>query len=163
MSNILPYFEDLDLTDLEDYYEAEMPFGNDEIDLDLNFEATEIEEDKLVKVKTFLDEIKAVVKVAEQGIRDDFATGTDVKEFIAFHIDEVEKHELDKLVMKADKKLSIEEQLLSVLKIRRIGFYPEEDEIFAILDFTLDEDLSDYLLVVNMNSKREVEYITMES
>jgi len=62
-----------------------------------------------------------------------------------------------------DKNLSIDRQILSILKLRRIGFYPYDNEAFAILDFVLDEDISQYILVVIMNDSKSVDHITMES
>lgn len=52
--------------------------------------------------------------------------------------------------------------MLSVLKLKRIGFYPN-DERFFNLDYTLDENLTDYLIVLDYTQDGELHYITLES
>ncbi|WP_342647917.1 DUF2004 domain-containing protein [Mucilaginibacter sp. CSA2-8R] len=53
--------------------------------------------------------------------------------------------------------------MLSQLTLQRIGFYPDVEEWFATLDFTIGEDIFNYLLVVTMDSKQILQEITMES
>jgi hypothetical protein len=62
-----------------------------------------------------------------------------------------------------DNSLSQSEQLLSILKLKRIGFYPEIENHYTIFDFVTDEDISQYLLVVKLNKEGELDHITMES
>jgi len=58
-----------------------------------------------------------------------------------------------------DKK----EKLLSVIQLLRIGFYPEkEDALFAMYDYTIQEELTNDLLVVKI-SKNDQPVVTIES
>ncbi|MBE9603208.1 DUF2004 domain-containing protein [Pedobacter sp. MC2016-24] len=52
---------------------------------------------------------------------------------------------------------------MSILKLKRIGFCPEDDESFCVSDFEIDPEISQYLLVVNTTIDEELNYITMES
>ena len=50
-----------------------------------------------------------------------------------------------------------------LLHLNRIGFYPHDAQHYAVFDYTLGEEYTDYLLVVVLNDAGEIEYITMES
>ena len=159
----LPFFHELNSDSLTDYYEATIDFEQATIQLDINFDETTIDPDKLLTVKNYLDELQAIIGIAKNGIFNDFENGEDVKEFLTFHIEELDQSDLDSLLTHADKTLSLEQQILSILKLRRIGFYPDADDEFAILDFVLDEEISQYILVVKINDHKTIDHITMES
>jgi hypothetical protein len=159
----VPFFNELDSDNLTDYYEVGVVIEHNNIQLDINFDHTTINPDRLFILKSYLDEPQAIINIAKIGIFNDFENDEDVKEFLTFHIEELDQNDLDNLLKHADKTLSLEDQMLSILKLRRIGFYPYEDDEFAILDFVLDEDISQYILVVKMNNSKTVDNITMES
>jgi hypothetical protein len=163
MAITLPFFGELDPLDLEDYYEIDTLLNENDVQIDLNFDESEIVADSLLIVKDYLENLPALVQLAKKSIDDDFKTGVDVAEFTSFHIEELDNDELEDLLENADKSLSKEEQILSVLKLIRVGFYPENEEEFVVFDFTIDEDISQYLLVVKMNNHKAIEEITMES
>jgi ubiquitin C-terminal hydrolase len=143
----LHYFEELNPNKLEDYYS-----------IDIEFEA----ESRLLKVNTILEKLPEFVGKVNGFIQDNFKTGNDVQEFLDFHLDEVDE-ELAFLLSKTDQSLKKDEQLLSILTLKRIGFYPDEDETFTVSDFGIGQDISQYVLVVNTTEDQELHYITMES
>lgn len=159
----LPFFNELDSDNLTDYYEVDVDIEQNKVQLDVNFEEKTINPDKLLILKSYLDSPQAIINIAKEAIINNFANGEDVKEFLTFHIDELNQNDLGNLLKQADKTLSLEEQILSVLKLRRIGFYPYDNDEFAILDFVLDEEISQYILVVKLNNNKTVDNITMES
>jgi hypothetical protein len=159
----LPFFNELDSESLTDYYEVDIDIEQDKVQLDINFDETNIDPAKLSILKEYLDEPQAIINTAKKEIFNDFKNGEDVKDFLAYHIDEFDQSELDDLLNHADKTLSIEQQMLSVLTLRRIGFYPDNDDVFAVFDFVFSGDVSQYILVVNMNDSKTVDSITMES
>ncbi len=159
----LPYFNELDSDNLSDYYEVDVDIEQNKIQLDINFEETTISHDKLFVLKSYLEAPQAIINIAKEEIINDYSNGENVQEFLIFHIEELDQSDLDSLLKHTDKTLSLEEQILSVLKLKRIGFYPYEDDEFAILDFVLDENISQYILVVKMNNTKNVDHITMES
>lgn len=158
----LQYFGELDQNALEDYYSTDIEINGHQIKMDLNFEDTSIAEDRLLKVNALLEKLPEFVAKLGGFIHDDFKSGTDVREFLDFHIEEVDEA-LATLLLTADQSLKKDEQLLSVLSLRRIGFYPDEDEAFTVSDFETDPEISQYLLVVNTTIDQELHYITMES
>lgn len=159
----LQYFGELDPNLLKDYYATEIEIDGHQIKIDLNFQDTSIAEDRLLKVNAVLEKLPVFIGKLKDFIHDDFKNGTDVQEFLDFHIEEVGEEELAALLSKADQSLKKDEQLLSVLSLRRIGFYPDEDDSFTVSDFETDPEISQYLLVVNTTIDQELHYITMES
>ena len=159
----LPFFSELDSESLTDYYEVDIDIEQDKVQLDINFDETSIDPGKLLTLKKYLEEPQTIINIAKKEIFNDFENGEDVKEFLTYHIEELDQSELDGLLKYADKALSLEQQILSTLKLRRIGFYPDDDDIFAVLDFVLSGDISQYILVVKMNDHKTVDHITMES
>lgn len=158
----LKYFEEIDPNALGDYYNTSINLDGHHIDLDLNFNNTSIEETRLIKVSLILEKLSAFIDQLKAYIRNDYTTGTEVQEYLDFHLEEVDE-ELTALLLKADQSFKKEEQLLSILKLKRIGFYPEDDESFCVSDFEIDPEISQYLLVVNTTADQELNYISMES
>jgi ATP-dependent exoDNAse (exonuclease V) beta subunit len=55
------------------------------------------------------------------------------------------------LLEDADKNLSKQQQMLSMLKLLTIIFYPEKDDnMFAVCDYSIGEDLTDDLIAVKL-------------
>ncbi|MFA4868256.1 MAG: DUF2004 domain-containing protein [Pedobacter sp.] len=158
----LHYFEELKPNELEEYYSIDIEFEGSQIQIDLNFDNTSIAESRLLKVNAILEKLPEFVGKLNGFIQDDFKAGNNVQEFLDFHLDEVDE-ELLPLLSKTDQSLKKDQQLLSILDLRRIGFYPDNDEIFTVSDFGLDEEISQYVLVVNTTQDQELHYITMES
>lgn len=158
----IPYFGDIDPSTIQDYYETTIVLDNRTIKLDLNFKGTTIEADNIYKLHGFLEEISILLTTVKEFIyanRDD----GEVQFFIDFHKEELIGEELDFILENADKSLSTSQQILSVTQLRRIGFYPEQDNYFAIFDFGVDENISQYLLVVIMNSDKTINHVAIES
>jgi hypothetical protein len=158
----LPYFKEIDISMLKDYYEVDIEFEEKKLQIDLNFEKESIVEKEMDPVVSILENLnEAILKILNY-IQLDFKNGDEVNEFINFHLEELSEEELKGLFTNANSNLSKEEQFLSVIRLKRISLYPEE-EIFAIFDFSIDDEVSQYLLVVKVNAQIELDHITMES
>jgi hypothetical protein len=164
MSKItLVNFGVLDSDQLEEYYDTEIQFDNRSIDVDINFENDSIAIEKLEKINSWLTDIEKINNLGLMAIRHDFATSNTVKEYIEHHLDELDSDDLKKLLNQGALGITKEEKLLSILKIKRIGFYPDTEERFLSLDYTLDKDLTDYLVVLDFTEDGNLYYITLES
>lgn len=159
----LPYFKDIDLKNLNSYYDAEVDFNGKLLEIDLNFNDTEIESQRLECVRSYLINLTDVYQAAFQAIYKDLEEGEDTIEFLDFQREDLGDEVLQELTKNADQSQPLERQILSQLTLQRIGFYPEIEEEFATLDFTLGEDISNYLLVLKMDSKQQLREITIES
>jgi Protein of unknown function (DUF2004) len=163
MKIIIPIFGEINLISLKDYYEEEIIFNGKKLKLDLNFNETEISEDRIQIVINILNNLSNVLNQVWESIEQDFKEGENVNEYIVFHFEEMFEDEIKELLKCSNKGLTRKEQFLSVLNLKRIGFYPEEKDEFAVFDFVTKEELSQYLLVVKLDDKVQPNQITMES
>ena len=53
--------------------------------------------------------------------------------------------------------------LLSRLALVRVGLYPEDEDQRILLDYSIDPDVTDYLLSVSFNLKRQPTGVSLES
>ena len=84
-------------------------------------------------------------------INKDFKEDGEARGYIDDQIEGQEQDDIQDLIGDIDKKLSKEEKLLSVLSLLRVVFYPEnEDKMFAVFDYTIDEELTDDLLAIKL-------------
>lgn len=143
-------FGEIDLNNVKEYYEATQLVDKKEIEFDLNIVgAKTIEKELLELVDEFIQRIETHIDLASTLIYVDFLREGISKEFIEFYTEDLDDYEgLNALINYKDQSKSIEEQLLEKLVINRIGFYPEkEDDIFAVLDFCFDPEISNQILV----------------
>ena len=54
----IPFFEDINLESLQDYYQVVIDFEGRKLQLDVNFENTSIGEDKLTQVIAILENLE---------------------------------------------------------------------------------------------------------
>ncbi|HVU58291.1 MAG TPA: DUF2004 domain-containing protein [Puia sp.] len=161
----LPYFGQLDLANLEDYYQVEIEFEGGTIEIDLNFEETSIDAKRMDKAVKFIETISAFDKKNKKYIEKDFKDeeGDTVREYISHHLQDINREELAGLVDFDNKSVSPEEQLFKQLRLVRMGLYPESEDQFAIFDYSIGVDLTNYLVVINTDEKGKLDYMTMES
>ncbi|GAA4335943.1 DUF2004 domain-containing protein [Flaviaesturariibacter amylovorans] len=159
----LPYFGAIDTGAPEEFYDAEATFGNGPLSLDLNVDEASVAPESLDKVKRFLEDLPALDRKARALMAEDFHGGGDtVTEYLEHHSEEL-GNALDPLLEGSDAAAPRDERLLKALRWVRAGFYPNDEEVFATLDYSLGEDLTQYLIVVNLDANGELAYMTMES
>lgn len=164
-SYALPHFGEIDLSNLDEYYDAEIDFNGEEIGIDLNFENKTIDKKKMDVVKGFIDKIADFDKKNKKYIENDYADedGDTVKTYIEHHLEEIDKTALAGLLDFNNKSVTPEKQLLKALRLVRVGLYPDSEDQFAIFDYSIGKDLTDYLVVINTDKNGKLDYMTMES
>lgn len=117
------------------------------------------------KVKSYLENIDKFNELNKTYISDDYndEEGDTVKFYIEHHLEEVGKDELSALINFDDPTLGPEQQLLKKIELVRVGLYPDSEDNFAILDYSIGEDLTNYLVVINTDENGQLDYMTMES
>lgn len=164
----LPFFGEIELTPLKDYYSTSAQDNQREIEFDINFTNGSVEDHTLNVIKQFLNNIDLFDKEnRNQWIRD-FNEEGETSEYIEFYFEELQEEELDDLV---DVSKNIEDQkleLLNKLELKRVGLYPhKEQEIgyFGIFDYSIkiEGEYCNQLLVVNIQSNGDFDHITWES
>lgn len=161
----LPHFGNLSTENLEEYYVATIEFDEDEIEIDLNFENKTIDTITMDKVKNFIENIEKYNKFNHTYILNDHndEDGDTVRSYLEYHLEEVEKEELSGLINFDDKTTEPELQLLKNLKLLRIGLYPDNEDNFAIFDYSIGVEITDYVVVINTDENGQLDYMTIES
>jgi len=161
----LPYFGELDSKNLEEYYDVDIDFNGQKTQIDLNFENNSIDTKRLDIVKQFIENISEFDKKNKKYIEQDYAdadNGT-VKTYVEHHLEEIGKDELSNLVDFDNKATNPEIQLMNSLRLVRVGLYPDNEDQFAVFDYSIRKELTQYLVVININEKGDLDYMTMES
>ncbi|AZA80753.1 hypothetical protein C1637_11985 [Chryseobacterium lactis] len=161
----LPHFGQVSTENLEEYYDVNIDFKGNEILLDLNFENSSIDTPKLDKVKNFLENIEKFDKLNKTYIVEDYhdQDGDTVKYYIEHHLEEIDQDELSTLINFDDPDTKPEQQLLAKLELVRVGLYPDSEDHFAILDYSIGEEITDYLVTINTDENGQLDYMSMES
>lgn len=154
------FFGDIDIN--EDYQEINIHLGDSDIQLDLNLEEVLGKKDWILEYDEYVSKLLAYKEKIENKLNEDFDDWGLTKEWIDWHIEELDKSVIEKITAETDKKLAVDEKLLSVTNLVRIGIYPGY-EGYAIWDFMLDRKISNQILVVVTDNKGEILDITWES
>lgn len=160
---VLISFGEIDSSNLDEYYDTEVVVDGNVIELDISFDEASIDIDKLKKINSYLEDIQKLDQLGLSTIKKDFESGEMVKEYIKHHLEELDDDSLNGLMKQTKAGKTNEEKLLYSLKLKRIGFYPHTKERFVNLDYSLDNDLTDYLVVLDFREEGTLHYITLES
>jgi hypothetical protein len=161
----LPHFGPLDPESLDAYYDVEMAFNNRTIEVDLNFENNTIDPKRLETVLRFIENIR-IFDINNKGyIAKDYNNedGDTVKDYLQHHLQELGIAELGSLMDPGTKKDTYEKQLLQKLHLVRVGIYPDSEDQFAIFDYSLGKDITNYLVVIFTDENGNLDYMTLES
>ncbi len=161
----LPHFGILDPASLDEYYDTKIDFNGTTIQIDLNFYDKTIDSGRLKKVKAFIDNIRIHDinnrKYIDSDYKDEDA-GT-VKPYLEHHLEELGENELATLINPGTKSTEYEKELLKKLHLVRVGIYPETEDQFAVFDYSIGQEFTNYLVVINTDENGNLDYITMES
>src|SRR5687768_13502215 len=126
----LPHFKPIDLEKLQEYYDTQIEFNGNEVDLDLNFWGEAIEPKRLDLVKNILDNLKEFDSKNRQYIDQDYAdeNADTVKTYVDHHLTETPEEELAEYIDFNNSSITPERQLINALQLVRVGFYPDEGE-----------------------------------
>jgi hypothetical protein len=163
----LPYFGELDTDNLEEYYRVNVDFNGEKISIDLNFGSSKIDIERFDLIKRFLENIGSFDKNNKEYIKKDYEDedGNTVKSYVSFHLEDIEdEDELSGIVDFTSDSVDPETQLVNALKLVRLGLYPDGNEDqFAIFDYSLGRDITNYLVVLFTDENGNFDYMTMES
>jgi hypothetical protein len=156
----LPYFGEVSTNTAEECIDITVPLYDTEVELDINF-GDGIQEQHLKDVQQFLLQLDTHYKRVRHYLLANYHSDEDdtVRTYLKHHID----------ILTEDARQAIQEgnntgiaDTIHQLMLVRIGFYPGEDP-FATLDFSLGQDETNHLVVVNVNKDGELDYMTIES
>lgn len=157
----IKYFKNVDFN--TDYLETAIEFQNREIQLDINTDAVLGENNWVKEYEEYISKLEIFKEKIDKKIIEDFENNGITKEWVDFHLEELgEAIEEEGLLKECDKKLSLDRQVLSIIKLNRIGIYPEYED-YAIWDYILDDEISDEILVIVTDKNGKIVDITWES
>jgi Protein of unknown function (DUF2004) len=169
MKNIeLPHFGRINFTQLDEYYAAVTEFNGLTLRLDLNFENKCISEVEIINIKKFLENISAFDVQNKTQIDKDFNDEGEATDYINFYLDELDEEELRGIIDFENRDKPKEEQLLSKLRLIRVGLYPDRKfgaDYYGVFDYSIEigGEPCNQLLVVKTDNKGELDHITWES
>ena len=147
------YFGEIDDENLAEWYETTTQLHNREIDISMTFlsEKRIVDNDIFEKIDLYIDNLVENEQEIYSLLKEDYNQEGVTKEYIDIQTKYLESDDISMLIKNADSKLSKEEKLLSMVKLLQIVFYPDkEDNMFAVYDYTIDEELTDDLLVAKL-------------
>ena len=156
----ITYFNEFDPQN--DYAETTIILDGKEVELDLNCEEVIGSTDWIPEYEKYVVQLERIKKDILQYINNNFIEEGLTKEWITFHLEEIDEEYIDALLKNAEQFLNKEEQVLSLLRLRRIGLYPEY-EGYAIWDFVLDDEVSDEILTLQTDINGNILNIAWES
>ncbi len=162
MKKNITYFGEVEINSPQEYNEGQIVIDNRQIKLDLNFYDDVPEYDWVAEYENYIKDLEQHKADVEAAIRADYEDGGDVKEYVDFHLEELDASIIDKVLVGTDASKSKEERLLTALKLKRIGFYPG-NENYAVWDYTIGREITDLLVVVNTDSTGKINYVTWEN
>lgn len=169
-----PYFGDLNISDLKDSYRLNITLSEKSVNVDINFSEQAIEQKLADTVSAFLKDLALHGQQTNEYIYQDFFTRAgETHPYITDMLDELEDDELldmeDDPVKRADYEHNGFDNkalyLLQKIKLIRVGLYPENDDYFAIFDYTFDigGNLCNQLLVVRTDIQGVSKKVDWES
>jgi Ca2+/Na+ antiporter len=158
----LKYFWNIILD--KEYRIENIDFNNSKISIDLNFDE-KLKNKDIEILNTFLEKLEKIEDKVLKAILYDFENKSvdeyGVKFYIKHHLEELEDDDLNWLIN--IKKWKKEEQLLNILKVKRIWIYADDLDSYAIFDYTISEEFTDELITVYMKATTEINDIVIES
>lgn len=160
----LKYFGEIDLNNTEQYLDVATTINGKEISIDLNIIEEKISRETIQPTVTFLENLSKIEKIAHDKVLQDYENGDVVRDYIEHHIEELNDEELKSLEVESTDSTEIKkEKFLNKIHIKRIGLYPEELDSIAIFDYTINDDLTQYLIVLKFDSNMKFVEIYTES
>ncbi len=166
MANIkLPYFGMPDTTSLDEYYDVDIDLNDTQIQIDLNFNNKTIDISKLEIVKHFIENIRIHDGNNRKYIQHDFddEEAATVRFYIEHQLEELGMDDLNELIGSGKKTAEQPKLLLKQLHLIRVGLYPDSEAEFAIFDYSIGKELTNYLVVINTDNNGNLDDMTMES
>lgn len=159
-------------TELDTHYnalvcDAVLKIENSEIEIDLWFdEDDEITKKHIKRVDSFLDNINMHIKTAQKKVQENYNRGKGVKDYIKHHLNELNKEELMKMGVDLEfNKQEKRDVMFSKIHLVRIALYPTKSisEAFAVFEFTIGRNYTNYLIAIDMKRSGKVTEIDIQS
>jgi len=163
MKFISKHFGEIDFKNPQEYYEIEMQLNTKIVAISMSILSKNIDDKDIIKIDNYLTNFKENEKQIRQLLHQDFKNKRETVNYINLLKEEYPLNEILLLIESNKSKLTDDKKLLNELYLVQIAFYPnKEDKMFAVLDYTINDALTDDLLVVKCYKNESIQ-ITIES
>lgn len=159
------YFEAINFNPVNDEYISDsIDINGESIEIDLNFENKNTTQQELETLNNFLENIANYLDKNSAAITEDLKTEeSTVNDYISNHLEEIPEEELEKIIDLKNTDKTNEEKLFEKLKLKRIGIYPQTADQYAVFDYSIGEEFTQYLVVIYTDENGNITDISMES
>lgn len=158
------YFGEIDLQQVKDEYISALTYDGRKVKLDLNlFDNEQTAPETIQKAHSFLEKIEEHIRNAYKSLSDDYEAEGETYGYIEHHMEELEPEELAKIIDNYQPAIPQDDELFDKLQLQRIGLYPEDDDEFAVFDFSIGDKYTDYLIAIFVNVNGDVVDLGIES
>jgi hypothetical protein len=146
-------------------WEFQLHYLNRPVRLDFTVPGEILSQKSVDMVASFVADLAAFDERARRAISSEQEQGGEytVQEYIDHHLEQFTKPQLLQCLGTGDAATVSPALFLSKLRLHRIGLYPEDPEEPAIFDYTIDREMTDYLIVVRFNLQGKALAVDMES
>lgn len=122
-----------------------------------------VNRDNISLVQQELERLPQMYQTAREFLYGQYKSNQTIQKFIESHREEMDAEVLCNYFQVESPELLTDEQFIEKLELRTLAIKPQEDGEDCTLDFSIDEDLSDELLVVRINRQGEITDLCWES
>ena len=148
------------------YWQFALPMRGGDVPVDINTESDSFTREMLAEVRIFVSDAARFDEIARDALKAEFAEKPDdgsVGIYLSHHAEELGEKDLLRIFGTADPDDLGIDHLLDALQLKRIGLYPGSEGYCAVFDYTIDEEVTDYLLAVEFDGDGGVYGISMDS
>lgn len=159
------HFGEINKTAPEEFYETKADLYERQVDLIIHLVTEKrISQENIERIEDYIDHLVINENKINKAIHEDFRQNGEVKNFIDLYLeDDAGNKTFADMTGANGQVFTKEEQVLSLLHLLRINFYPEEnDRVFAALDYAIDDGVAGRLLMVVISKDNRIN-ITTES
>ena len=157
------YFGLIDFENPQEWYEIEMELNNRKITVSITIlSKNSVNKGAIERIDNYLSDFEKNEQFIRKIIFQNYIEQGETKNYVGFIKEDLATSEIASLT-KANINLSDDEKIVQQLYLHQIVFYPEKgDTMFSVFDYTIDEELTDNLLVVKYYKNENIK-ITIES
>ena len=147
------------------HWQFDLPMRGGDVPVDINADDETFTKAMLEDIKVFLSDAARFDEIARDVFRadhDEKAEGA-VGTYLSHHAEELVEKDLLRIFGTAEPDDLGIDHLLDALRLKRIGLYPGSEDQRAVFDYTIDEQATDYILVVEFDREGEVFSLSLES
>lgn len=147
------------------YWQFDLPMRSGIVPVDINVDGDALTQSLFDEIKPFIADAARFDEIARDAFKADDAANPEgtVSTYLSHHAEELGVKDLLRIFGTADPDDLGIDHLLDALQLKRIGLYPGSEDYSAVFDYTIDAEVTDYILAVEFDEDGELFGISMDS